>query len=186
MLRIFEIVVSESPTKMPNPSSCNEVHRSRSFLPSNVQNSRLRNRLDHELRNIAHWNAAHCCNRNCTEKIGLDGCRRLRQEILEASQVQRKSMLIRMRVSLLSATKISENTVAEGVCKYGIASRGIVLCTSFLVNVLNVHRQLASSVLKRPSALSSDLPGRHLDSTTSGNFDVSVVAFFADFGRRSE
>ncbi len=43
--------------------------------------------------------------------------------------------------------------------------------------MLNVHHQLQSSVLKRPSAQNSDAPGRQLDSASCGTFEKSVVAF---------
>ncbi len=145
---------------------------------SSIQNiSRLRSRWNEELRNISRWNPEQCCKRNCVAKIGIEGCRLLRQKFLQASQLRRKSMLLEMRVSLLSTTRISEGNNHEESLKHGIASDGVVLCTNFLARVLNVHRQLVSSVIKRPSASSCDLPGRLLDSTTSGNFDISVVAF---------
>ncbi len=48
---------------------------------------------------------------------------------------------------------------------------------AFLVSVFNVQRNLASSVLKRPSAVSTDTPVRHRNSSSIENFEVSIVSF---------
>ncbi len=111
------------------------------------------------------------------QKIGLEGCRALRKEFLEASQVKRKARLLEMRVLLSGSKAISDTSNADGSQKYGFAAAEVVLCTAFLVRVLSVHRNLASSVLRRPSALSLDLPGRHVNSSSNGTFESSVVSF---------
>ncbi len=144
---------------------------------SSSRNSKLRLRLNQELEQIESWNLPICCKRNCTGNLGIDKCRQLRQEFLQGNQVQRKAKLLSMRVSVSSLAKNTKHSVENDNKKYAIEAYGVILCTEFLVNVLNVHRQLASSVLKRPSAECSDLPGRQLNSVTSGNFESSIVAF---------
>ncbi len=132
--------------------------------------SNLRLRLNAEVEKLEQWNPAKCCRRNCVEQIGIQKCRILRKQFLQASQTQRKADLLSMRV-LLSCVNSDQDA------KFSIVSDGVLLCTRFLESVLNVHHQLQSSVLKRPSAQHSDAPGRQLDSASSGTFEKSVVAF---------
>ncbi len=56
---------------------------------ASVSHSKLRERFQRDLNRISEWTPSYCFRRNCADKLGVERCRNLRIEFLEASPKQR-------------------------------------------------------------------------------------------------
>lgn len=106
-----------------------------------------------------------CCKRSCAYQIGVEECRKKRQDFLSAPRDERKRTLLDLIVYEGSR---------EGAF---IRINSIKVCWNLLINTFEISRSLISNVLGLPSANASHLPGRMGGSDGSMTMKSGVIAF---------
>ena len=129
--------------------------RSRSFLEE---------RRSVQLKDLNSWAPGECCKKQCASAIGHEELRMLRGKFLESKRDGRKMML-----------KDFLYTRPDGPPRFCI--RGVQPCHRLITSAFDISNQMVSSVLGRPSANASSLPGRQGGTDISSTMKSAVIAF---------
>lgn len=124
--------------------------------------SKLMGKRRRHLQEINSWTPKLCCKQDCTSKVGVEECRRLRELYLASSQCGRKSML---------RSQVTE----ESGRSFAFGSHPV--CWKFIISTLEISRTLIANVLCLPSATASHLPGRTRGSNSSETMKTGVIDF---------